>query len=85
MRGAVGEKNRWKKADPMRYGPLISHHFYGSTPRRRRRAAVSAGSLPHFTFDFFLFCLTHAAISDNRHGLLKKFDSARAASTLSAA
>jgi len=33
---------------------------------------------------FFLFCLTGVIFFDNRHGLLKKFESARTAKTLSA-
>jgi len=36
------------------------------------------------TLDFVLLYLTLVAIFDNRHGLLKKFDSGRAAETLSA-
>jgi len=36
------------------------------------------------TFVFVLLCLTLVTIFDNRHGLLKKFDSGRAAETLSA-
>jgi hypothetical protein len=40
--------------------------------------------LAGFSPDFFLFYLTPGPIFDNRHGLLKKFKSARSAETLSA-
>jgi hypothetical protein len=48
-------------------------------PARRTR-----WSRPGFAIHFFLFCLTGVIFFDNRHGLLKKFESARAAKTLSA-
>ena len=41
-------------------------------------------ALTDFTSGFFLFYLTTGVIFDNRHGLLKKFESAQAAKTLSA-
>jgi len=67
----------------MRQDRSISNNNEGRLACAPVRAAHSAKDFSGFFFDFFLFCLTGAAIFDNRHALLKKFDSARAAKPLS--
>jgi hypothetical protein len=58
---------------------LIARPLPSSPARRNIRSSAD------FARDFFLFYLTGKTIFDNRHGLLKKFDSGRRTETLSAA
>ena len=54
----------------------ISGNFAANGVVRAFRGLGSAPTFAAFSADCFLFCLTGASIFDNRHGLLKKFDSA---------
>jgi len=68
----------------MRPAPKIHLNRF---PGRLRRAIGTHRLIspsPASARDFFLFYLTGVRIFDNRHGLLKKLDSARTAETLSA-
>jgi hypothetical protein len=84
MNGAFGEVKFWSRDKRVRRS-WKSDYLKGKVCSRVSAiGAESMGVLPRFLCDFFLFYLTGAMIFGNRPGLLKKFDSARAAETLSA-
>ena len=85
MRGAFSEIKVLKQAGQMRRSGTISKSWPAALTLRPRLVAARAETAARLNFDFYLFCLTRALIFDNQHGLLKKFDSAQAAKTLSAA
>jgi len=84
MRGAFSKIKVLKKDRQMRPGGTISDGWTTASTRRCWAVAARA-EFARLNFDFYLFCLTRAVILDNQHGLLKKFDTVRAAKTLSAA
>jgi hypothetical protein len=85
MRGAFSEIKTQRQDNQMRPLTRISDNLPEGSTRRDQLFAVPPWGSARLRFDSFLFCLTRGVIFDNRHGLLKKFDSARAATTLSAA
>ena len=84
MRGAFSGSKRWSPDKQLRFGLWRSGRAAALPLFGGRCVAEKAGAFPGWSCDFFLFYLTPASIFDNRHGLLKKFDSWRAAETLSA-
>lgn len=84
MRGALSEIQVRKPKHQMRRSRGIS--LWGARRRVRRMTGSdrSISASDGSARDFFLFYLTGVRIFDNRHGLLKKLDSARTAETLSA-
>jgi hypothetical protein len=84
MRGAFSEIETRTQAQPICRSPKISRGASGVGARARAFEADSKSASAGFICDFLLLYLTGRAIFDNRLGLLKKFDSARAAETLSA-
>ena len=84
MRGAFSEIKTRRQVRQMRRLARISDVGSEDSAQRCRFVAQQPGASSGLSFDSFLFCLTLAAIFDNRHELLKKFDSARAAKPLSA-
>jgi hypothetical protein len=84
MRGLVSGIEEWRQEKRMRLGVWISCHASGTPAPKRGCGAGPARSSSGLACESFLFYLTRAFIFDNRHGLLKKFDSVPAAETLSA-
>lgn len=83
MRGAVIVEVDRSKDQQMRPSFLIRNSTKKSAALDRARGAQPVAVRGPLFRKFFLFCLTGAAIFDNRHGLLEKTDSARAAKPLS--
>lgn len=83
MRGAVIGKVDWNKDPQMRRRCLIRNYIKKPAASDRARGAHPVAVRGPLLPKSFLFCLTGAAIFDNRHGLLEKTDNARAAKPLS--
>jgi hypothetical protein len=83
MRGELNGIEGRRKDKQIRRRSLISNSTEASLVFRGAHGADAAAAESLLSWNCFLFCLTGAAIFDNRHGLLKKFDSARAAKPLS--
>ena len=83
MRGALSGINGRGKDKQMRPHCSISGNTESELASAGADATDPAGALCGSSFYFVLLYLTGAVIFDNRHGLLKKLDSARAAKPLS--
>lgn len=83
MRGALSGIGGWRQDKQTPRGRAISIRREKQRPLPCADVADPVAVFGGFSLNFLLFCLTGAAIFDNRHGLLKKFDSARAAKPLS--
>jgi len=83
MRGAFSEIKTQRQDNQMRRITRISDNLPEASTHRYQFFAVPPWGSARLRFDSFLFCLTRGVIFDNRHGLLKKFDSARTAKPLS--
>ena len=82
-RGELNGTEGCRKDKQIRRRTLISNSTEAPLVFRGARGGDAAAAVSLLSWNCFLFCLTGAAIFDNRHGLLKKFDSARAAKPLS--
>src|SRR5262249_14530634 len=84
MRSGLNETQTWKRLARVRQRRAAGRLGLLRLKRVKSAPASKARARRGFTCDFFLFYLTGPMIFVNRHGLLKKFDSAQAAETLSA-